>query len=390
MTTSSALRGPFQLVLVLLLLGLVASIYLAVLDLRIMRAGGETVDSFCSFSMRFDCVAVARSEYSLVFGIPIAVYGIEFFLVGLGWLLLSRRPGTFRAWPSCLFWMTAAALPVIAALGYLSFAVIGSLCLVCLVVHGCNLGVFLALVATNHARFGRLAAAGPRELWSAFRSPGSARIWLPAIAVVALSQFFWAPRFFTDLGGGSQFWRGLPSAGLTIGRPDAPLRIEEFTDYQCPFCGKANQALMEAASKYPQEIFIRHRDYPMDMACNANITRPFHRQACAAARVARCAGRQGKFWPMDEQLFENRESLDESTMARLAAGLGLNQGELARCLANPEIQAEIQNDIREGAARGVTGTPTFFVNGEKVVGFRPVEFWEEKLAELRGAPKSNN
>lgn len=390
MTNTGSQRGIFLLALALIFVGLAASAYLTALDLRIMWAGGGTVESFCLFSTRFDCITVASSKYSLVFGIPIAVYGIEYFLAILGLLIVSRTSGVIRAWQSLLFWLTASSLPVIVALDYISFALIGSLCLVCLIVHGCNLLLLLALLVTNRAKLGQLAAEGPREVISVLKSRGSTRIILLILAALTLSQFYWAPRFFKDLGGKSQSWRGLPSVGLTIGQPKAPLQIEEFTDYQCPFCDKANKALMEAAAKNPESIFIRHRDYPMDMACNSNITRPFHRQACDAARAARCAARQGKFWPMDEQLFDNRKSLDEETIKRVAVSLSLNQDEFDRCLSDPAILSEIQDDIREGAARGVTGTPTFFVNGEKIVGFRPATFWEEKLAKIRGESESEN
>ncbi len=369
----------FRLILVLVLIGLAGSVYLTQLDLRIMRSGGEAVDSFCSFGARFDCVEVASSKYSLVLGIPIALYGIEFFVVALGLLLLGRRSET---WPSYLFWMTAASLPVIAVLGYLSLVVIDSVCVVCLLVHTCNLTAFVTLLIAHRGRLGELLAAGPREIVALLRSPGPARGLLLAVAVLALSQFFWAPRFFTDLGGGGvHSWRGLRSAGMTIGRPDAPLQIEVFTDYQCPFCGRASRALLEAMARHPDEIFLRHRDFPMDQACNPLIKRPFHPQACAAARVARCAARQGKFWPLGEQLFNHRESLDEATMMSLAGEVGLDRGELRRCLADPAIAADLRADISEGLGRGVEGTPTFFVNGEKIVGFRSPEFWEEKLAE---------
>jgi protein-disulfide isomerase len=374
-------NGVFFFALFLALVGLTGSVYLADLDVRVLRAGGAAVSSFCTISEGLDCVAVAASKYALFLGVPVAFYGVEFFVAMLALLLLSRLPRwPLRRWDSYLAWFAALSVPVIVVLGYISVGLIGSLCLVCLTVHGANLLLLATLLVANRARLAELALAGPRELLAVLRSQRAAQVAGAALAVAALSQFFWMPRLLpAGVKMERGLWNGLTSAGLTLGPADAPLRIEVFTDYQCPFCDKANDALLSVAAKHPNAVYIRHRDFPLDMACNPTLDRPFHPNACEAARYARCAAAQNRFWAMDELLFLNQATLAEPDLRRLAAEAGLDPVRLDRCLADPATLRAIQVDIREGAKRGVEGTPAFFVNGEMVVGFKPAAYWEQRI-----------
>jgi protein-disulfide isomerase len=198
---------------------------------------------------------------------------------------------------------------------------------------------------------------------------------------VALSQFFWVPPLLRGTGSSRApgAWHGLPVAGLTVGPPDARLRVEEFTDFECPHCGRAHQVMMDVLRRHPGKIHLVHRDFPLDMSCNPLVKREFHPNACRAALYARCAARQDLYWPYEELLFENREQLDERNLRALARQVGLDLPRLERCLEDPRTLESLQSDINEGLRRGITGTPTLFVNGDKHVGMQPLSFWEEKL-----------
>lgn len=378
----------FLILMLLLCVGLASSLYLTNLFVRVHHASGDVVESFCAVSERVNCVTVADSKYSTVLGIPISVYGVEFYLVAIVILLLSYfAVWPWREWQSYLFWLTAASLPVCAMLGYISAALIRSLCIMCLLVYAVNLASFVILIALNRRRFRDLIFSGPKELFLwIFGSPRHLVVGI-VIALVLLSQFIWLPFLFASTAhswSGDKNWRGLPVEGLSVGPLSAPVQIEEFTDFECPFCGKAHRVIMELLGKYPGKIRLRHRDLPLDMACNPNIRRPYHGHACLAARYARCAARQRQYWPYEEMLFTNRHSLRKSNLDRFAQELKLDMGELQECLGDREIGRLIREDISEARRRDISGTPTFFINGERVVGYKPLSFWEEKVASILG------
>jgi protein-disulfide isomerase/uncharacterized membrane protein len=372
----------------LLLVGLGSSIYLANLHVQVHARGGGPVSSFCALSEGFNCVTVATSEYSVFLGIPVAIYGIEFFAVvlavallsGLGWWRLRR-------WDSLVFWATALSLPACGALAWISVSCIQSICIVCCVIYGVNLLVFSVLLAGNRGALRQLLTEGPRELLRYVTTArGGAALGLAAVA--AVSQFFWVPRLLPSAEahgavtpGDSQAWLGQSTAGLSIGPADAPVKIEEFTDFQCPYCGKAHDVMMQVLKEFPGKIRLVHRDFPLDMACHPRLQRPFHPSACRAAYWARCAAAQNKYWPYEVLLFKNRERLEAGDLEDYARTVGLDLGRMRACVGRSETREAVLADITEGLQRRISGTPTFFVNGKMVVGLRSRDFWVQKIGE---------
>jgi protein-disulfide isomerase len=223
--------------------------------------------------------------------------------------------------------------------------------------------------------------------------------------LLILSQFVWVPRVMGreghsgDLLGGPSTagvmsaykpgaWLDQPASGLTLGPANAPIRIEEFTDFQCPFCGRAHRVMLEVVKEFSGKVHLVHRDFPLDDHCNPAIPERFHENACNASFHARCAADQDSYWPFETMLFEHQKQLDDRTMLSIATKLGLNAGKLKVCVQAPGTREAVLRDIQEGIARGVQGTPTCFVNGEALVGAHPIEFWEQKIQSLLDAVES--
>jgi protein-disulfide isomerase len=159
------------------------------------------------------------------------------------------------------------------------------------------------------------------------------------------------------------------------GNPRAQVTIIEFSDFQCPFCGKVVPTLKDLLSSYEGRVRWVYRDFPLG----------FHPRATAAAVAAECAGQQGRFWAMHDLLMENQRTLEDADLSAMAARLGVDMGRWTACLADPRVHEEIQHDIAEGTAAGVTGTPTFFVNGAILSGAQPRERFVEAIErELAG------
>jgi protein-disulfide isomerase len=142
------------------------------------------------------------------------------------------------------------------------------------------------------------------------------------------------------------------------GRADAKVTVVEFSDFQCPFCSRAVPAVKELEKEFGAEVRVVWKHLPLS----------FHPNAMPAAIAAEAARQQGKFWEMHDKLFAGQQSLSEASYLGFAAELGLDAGRFRKALGDPATRARVEEDARAAAAAGVTGTPTFLVNGERVVG----------------------
>jgi len=379
-------QGWLVLPMVLLLLvGLGTSAYLTHLHVKVHAAGGGDVQSFCAISEGFNCITVATSKYSVFLGIPVAVWGLEFFGLALLAVAMSGLGlWSVRRWDSLLFVATAVGVPACAILAWISVSCINSVCIMCLLVYGVTLLMFILLLVANRGQIGRLITTGPKELVQVAAS-AKGGVMLLLVVALGISQFFWLPRLTRGEGlkpiktGNTRAWIGLPTDGLTLGPKNAPVRIEEFTDFECPYCGKAHEVMMQVIKQFPGKIHLVHRDYPLDMACNPKIDKPFHHNACLAAYYARCVANQGKYWPFEALLFKNRERLEDDHLKGYARQVGVDPLELKRCVSSPTTTQAVRSDIKAGTKRKVRGTPSVFVNGEMVVGLRKPQWWVEKI-----------
>jgi protein-disulfide isomerase len=149
----------------------------------------------------------------------------------------------------------------------------------------------------------------------------------------------------------------------TRGPEDAPVTIVTFSDYQCPYCQRAETTVNRVLEKYGEKVRLVFRDFPLS----------FHQQAQKAHEAAGCADEQGKFWAMHEKLFENTSALQVDDLIRYAGEVGLDQEQFRQCLESGQRAAEVAADMQAGQRAGVSGTPAFFVNGRMISGAVPYE-----------------
>jgi protein-disulfide isomerase len=151
---------------------------------------------------------------------------------------------------------------------------------------------------------------------------------------------------------------GAPSRGPA----DAPVTIITFSDYECPFCKRAEPTVLQVMKAYPDKVRLVHRQYPL----------PFHKQARPAAEAALCANAQGKFWEYHEKVF-TAASLDDASLKTIAGEVGLDQAKYDACVSSKEMAKAIDKDVADASAVGVRGTPAFFINGRMISGAQPFE-----------------
>ncbi len=165
----------------------------------------------------------------------------------------------------------------------------------------------------------------------------------------------------------------IPAGAPSTGPASAPVTIVEFTDYQCPFCHRAQGVMDEVLQQYAGKVRLVHLDFPLDG----------HPGAVPAARAARCAGEQGKFWEYHRSLMTAPGALDDADLKGRAASLRLDAASFGSCLSSDRHDAAIHASVEKGAGLGVTGTPAYFVNGRMISGARPLASFAEVIdAEL--------
>lgn len=154
----------------------------------------------------------------------------------------------------------------------------------------------------------------------------------------------------------------------SIGPENARLTIVMFEDFQCPFCRQQFTTLRNAITKYSDRVRFVYRDFPIS---------EIHADAEKAAEAGNCAHEQGQFWPYHDKLYLNADRLTVNDLKLYARQLHLDTAVFDNCLDTGKYSSEVAADFADGIAAGVTGTPTFFFNGNRVAGVISEEGFEQ-------------
>lgn len=155
-----------------------------------------------------------------------------------------------------------------------------------------------------------------------------------------------------------------PAESPFLGGADAKVVVQEWSDFECPFCEQARGVVRQLKDHYGDKVKVVFRHFPLSNHPNA---RP-------AAQASHCAAKQGKFWEFHDKIFDNFRSLNASVYEPFAKELGLDLAAFNTCLADPATAAFVSADMAEGERAGVRGTPSFFVNGRKMSGLSFADF----------------
>lgn len=154
------------------------------------------------------------------------------------------------------------------------------------------------------------------------------------------------------------------------GAESAPVTIVKFEDFHCPYCRRVQGTLKELLIRYEGKLKIVHKDFPLDSV---------HPQARVAHEAARCAGEQGKFWPYHDALFATGPKSSPEDLQAIARETGVDLPKFEECLASGRTRAAIEADVSEGTRLGLTGTPSFLINGRLLPGAQPMEKFVEVI-----------
>ncbi len=140
------------------------------------------------------------------------------------------------------------------------------------------------------------------------------------------------------------------------GSADAPVTIVEYTDFECPYCARLQSMFDELLRLYPNEIKIVYKSFPLSS----------HQNSGKAAAIGMAAHLKGGFWPVHNRIFENYRRLNDAMLAQILGEFGFDTPEFNKLVNSSEVREMIRRDIAEGKSIGVKGTPTVFINGERV------------------------
>ena len=149
-----------------------------------------------------------------------------------------------------------------------------------------------------------------------------------------------------------------------LGPVDAPVTLVEFSDFQCPYCARLAPVVKRIAGEYPGQVRVVFRQFPL---------RSIHAQAQKAAEASLCAFDQDRFWEMHDALFADIKKLGPEDLTARAGKLNLDLEAFSQCLESGKYAATVQQDLEDGMAAGVSGTPAVFINGRVLKASKPYD-----------------
>jgi protein-disulfide isomerase/uncharacterized membrane protein len=392
-----------RIALVVAALGVVVSGIILYEEMQLANSPGHS--AFCTLGGIINCDVVLSSRYGTFLDVPVGVWALLTFLLGVG----AAVPGAFLGVGGgladlLLIALASGALGFTAVLAAVMAFVLRHVCLLCL-----SLDVVIVAWCVTVLPLARNFAASRNVGWLRRRAAAHAIAALAVVTAVAsgaLSAVYTPPPVSTAAEIERQqpefvrHYLGRPIvATASVMRPDAaskgpadaPVTIVEFSDFQCPACGQAYRDLHEVLARRT-DVRLVFRNFPLDSSCNDALPRALHPDACQAAIAAECARQQSRFWEYHDRLFENQHTLDRESLFRYAREVGIDIPTFRTCLADPATREHVVDDVRAGIAAGLESTPTLFINGRRIDGALERPFYDYALVleqERGGTPKGD-
>jgi protein-disulfide isomerase/uncharacterized membrane protein len=371
---------------------------------------------FCGGGIASPCRTLSQTAYSTLFGIPVAFYGLVFYLLALFVVLIADyAEGRYYAYSvAALLPLTAAAVAADVVLG--SLLVYTRLpCFLCMATYPINLGMLAAAIiwyrklkTEEHLTLPSLY----RELFAPEQASPDRKAFYASFVLFAfflpfciistsvIMELKSAARPADDRGlFGRQiaayiadYYRQpkeniqFPGTGMVVGNHDAKLTIVVFTDFLCSFCDRFYQVEETLLSKYGRKIKIVYYNYPLDRTCNPALSRTVYRNSCIAARALLAASEAGILAPYMKKHFSLYHKIAHSYGARTPLEVldlmdagdrnGIEPGNFRKMMDSPKTAQLLDADIRLADKLGVNGTPTVYINNRKIDGYRPAEVLE--------------
>lgn len=357
--------------------------------------------SFCSISEFIDCDGVAQTIHSQFFGIPLAYWGMCFYLFIMFMVFVDRLKNI-----KFLSFLEVFKNPFayICALGVISFMIsvflatlsifeMKKICILCFFTYFLNLliaaiaGIDMGLVESFKESVQDFfqALKRPKYLISFLVLSGIAA----AVLTYTTTSYVFTPqvRYYDQVRKYADMKENpYKFTGNVMGDENAKTIVYVYTDYRCPIC-KAFNVMMARAAKEVKGIKVVHKNLPLDNECNKTIATPFHIGSCMLSRYAIAAEDQGHFWEMNSVLFDKQpkvedKGLTEDDVLTIAKSLKLDTAKLKEDAHSAQIKEKLSKEIDSAIDLKIKGTPTMVINGVVYEGIMPYPKLKQTLIKV--------
>lgn len=357
------------------LVGLGISIYLLILHLNYDKLG-----TTCDIGSVFSCSVLLIKEYSQWFGIPVPIFSILLYLVALGLAGYAYKEDERQVLKPYLYLYSLSLISLAASIGmaFIAFVKLKTICIFCTGLYIVSILFFVWMRKIKKLDDRDWTDHLIDEFREIAKNTAALKI-IAAVGFALVGSYF----YFQSQQIQVSFDHERALIGRSVGNPDAEVKVEVFSDFQCPACKNTVPFLYLLEKELSKEIHLTYKFYPLDSACNPNMRRAMHPQACKAARAAFCASLQNKFWRYHDFLFQNQMKLHDDIYQEIAQREGMKIGEFLQCMESEDARNAIQADISLGNMYSVTATPTIMVNGKPFTQKRTIEEFKKFIHEVR-------
>ena len=378
------------------LIGIVTTIKLAIIYYN-ANFNPYALSSFCSVNDFIDCDGIAKTTEAQFLGIPLAYWGL-FFYAFVFLMLFAPKLKNYKLFKFMEVFKNP--LDYLASLGLFAFLVsmillclslfeIKKLCVLCAFTYILNL--LIGCIATDFKNGGFVHSI-KQSIIDFIDAVKIKKYLIAFIAVMAVAagfltytriSFVFAPQVKRQLE-----FREFTQAkhnkyaveGNILGDKDAKITVYVYSDYQCPIC-PAQNIMMHKLAKEVKNIQIIHKNLPLDTDCNPYLQAPFHQGSCVDARYAIAAKKQGKFWEMNNILFEKKPQTEDAIL-ELVKDMGFDLEKLQEDANSFDTANKIKEEIKSAYSQGINGTPATIINGEVNVGIKSYNDYKEMVKKL--------
>jgi uncharacterized membrane protein/protein-disulfide isomerase len=378
-------------------LGLVASGVSTWVHYKLLREAGFT--SFCDFSSTVSCTDAYLSPYGSLWGIPVSLLGLLWFIVAaaLSWVAFRGRGEARQSAPGYLFVLATVALAMVLYLAYASLFILHTICPFCATTYVAVIGLFIVSGSVMDYPMSSIPRHVARDLKQLVKSPLAFALLLVFAAGAASAIAFFprdraheeadAQQSPATTGGGqpaqTEFERmyfSQPIADPGVPMEGAKVLVVKFNDFMCPACGESYREYKPIFAKYngehPGAVRVVVKDFPLDSKCNFNTPSGPHAAACEAAVAVRLATTRNKTEAMEEWLYSHQAGL---TAQAVKDALQEIAGVTDFDAQYPKVIQQVKEDIAAGGALGIRSTPTFFINGRMIKGMLPAQYFDQAI-----------
>ena len=360
------------IIAILAVLGLILTVELSVIFFKV-NFNEQYSASFCSVSSLIDCDGVAKTNYSMFLGIPLAIWGMLFYLLTLFLNFVNLIQNKFK---NTIFDVFKNPKSYIATLGLLSFCI--SICLAIISIFKINkicvlffityfIDLFIAITAKSKGSFFIKDIKNTIFDFCDGVKKYTILFITVLIAFASLVTYTSISMVFSPQQKIQKSFEEFMTmdknkyavSGNILGNPKGE-KIFVYSDFMCPFCRVTNIMASKFAHEN-KEIQVVHMNFPLDSTCNKYVPNTVHPGACILAKYALAAKKQGKYWDMSNLIFDEHPS-SEADILYLSEKLNLDIAQLVQDVASEQIQNELLEQIENAHQNGIYGTPTIVID----------------------------